>query len=65
MNGTNNAATNKDTPNTMLMALCRLELNYQHAVISKNGYYVDRYLCIHLYELMDSLPLYYLSLIHI
>lgn len=39
--------------------MCRLELNYQHAVISKNGYYVDRYLCIHLYELMDSLPLYY------
>ena len=37
----------------------RLELNYQHAVISKNGYYIDRYLCIHLYELMDSLPLYY------
>lgn len=30
----------------------RLELNYQHAVISKNGYYIDRYLCIHLYELM-------------
>lgn len=26
----------------------RLELNYQHAVISKNGYYIDRYLCIHL-----------------
>jgi hypothetical protein len=39
--------------------MCRLELNYQHAVISKNGYYIDRYLCIHLYELMDSLPLYY------
>ena len=38
---------------------CRLELNYQHAVISKNGYYIDRYLCIHLYELMDNLPLYY------
>ena len=31
--------------------MCRLELNYQHAVISKNGYYIDRYLCIHLYEL--------------
>ena len=39
--------------------MCRLELNYQHAVISKNGYYIDRYPCIHLYELMDSLPLYY------
>ena len=39
--------------------MCRLELNYQHAVISKNGYHIDRYLCIHLYELMDSLPLYY------
>ena len=38
---------------------CRLELNYQHGVISKNGYYIDRYLCIHLYELMDNLPLYY------
>lgn len=38
---------------------CRLELNYQHAVISANGYYIDRYLCIHLYELMDNLPLYY------
>ena len=25
----------------------------------KNGSYIDRYLCIHLYELMDSLPLYY------
>lgn len=38
---------------------CSLELNYQRAVISKNGYYIDRYLCIHLYELMDNLPLYY------
>ena len=36
------------------MGDCRLELNYQHAVISKNGYYIDRYLCIHLYELMDN-----------
>lgn len=38
---------------------CRLELNYLHAVISRNGYYIDRYLCIHLYELMGNLPLYY------
>lgn len=38
---------------------CSLELNYQHAVISTNGYYIDRYLCIHLYELMDNLLFYY------
>ena len=38
---------------------CRIELNYLHAVISRNGYYIDRYLCIHLYELMGNLPLYY------
>ena len=40
---------------------CILELNYHHAVISINGYYIDRYLCAHLYEMMDSLLLYYSS----
>lgn len=38
---------------------CRLELNYQRAVISRNGYHIDRYLCIHLYELMDNLLINY------
>lgn len=38
---------------------CTVELNYQHAVISVNGYYIDRYLCIHLYELIDVIQMYY------
>ena len=38
---------------------CMLILNYQHAVIKTNGVFIDRYLCIHLYEFMEYLPIYY------
>lgn len=32
---------------------CTVELNYNHAVININGYYIDRYLCIHLLEIIE------------
>jgi len=38
---------------------CKLMLNYQHAVIRRNGYFIDRYLCIHLHELIDVFKVYY------
>lgn len=38
---------------------CTVEYNYKRAVIRVNGYYIDRYLCIHLYEIIDVIKLYY------
>lgn len=32
---------------------CTTELNTQPLVINLNAYYIDRYLCVHLYELME------------
>ena len=32
--------------------LCTMELNTESMVININSYYIDRYLCIHLYEVL-------------
>lgn len=36
-----------------------MELNTKPMVISLNAYYIDRYLCIHIYELIDVIFLVY------
>lgn len=34
-------------------SLCTMELNTESMVINMNAYYIDRYLCIHLYEVIN------------
>ncbi|MCC8022837.1 MAG: hypothetical protein LIO46_03525 [Clostridiales bacterium] len=38
---------------------CTVELNTKSMVINLNAYYIDRYLCIHIFELIEVLKLVY------
>lgn len=38
---------------------CKMELNTQPMVININSYYIDRYLCIHIYELIEVIKMVY------
>lgn len=40
---------------------CTMELNTKPSVINLNAYYIDRYLCIHLYELIEIVLIAFLE----
>ena len=38
---------------------CTVELNYTRLVINTNGYYIDGYLCVHLFELITVIQMHF------